>query len=173
MIKKVIFAIYKKPQTLFFMKRLLLILFVVSAFLPTTSKADNDTSMRPIMRKTNNAITFIEDECNCEIVRIEFDILTAQKTSTTSTRTLSRGYEYTICAYGDDRFKDIDLNVYIKRGNQWVLVDKDDETSPAAAVTVTPTERSEYKFEISAYSFEEGYSGGHYGLIICHNKTAN
>jgi hypothetical protein len=105
------------------------------------------------MRKTNEIITYLEDECNYEIVRIEFDILTAQKTSTTSTRTLSRGYEYFICAYGDDRFKDIDLNVYIKRGNQWVLVDKDEDTSSVAVVTVTPTERSEYKFEISAYSF--------------------
>ena len=149
------------------MKKFFLALCSATLMLPSTTKADDGTSMFPIIRITNELVSYIENDMNYEIVRIEFDILSSTKSSV---RTLSAGYDYTICAYGDERFKDIDIKVYVKQGGEWVYVDKDEDVSSTAVVSVTPSYTREYKIDITAYQFESGYSVGHYGLIICHNK---
>lgn len=149
------------------MKKFFLALCFATLMLPSTTKADDGTSMFPIIRITNELVSYIENDMNYEIVRIEFDILSSTKSSI---RTLSSGYDYTICAYGDERFKDIDIKVYVKQGGEWVYVDKDEDVSSTAVVSVTPSYTREYKIDITAYEFEPGYSVGHYGLIICHNK---
>ena len=149
------------------MKKLFLALCFATLLLPSKVKADDGTSMFPIIRLTNELVSYIENDMNYEIVRIEFDILSTTKTSI---RTLSEGYNYTICAYGDDRFKDIDVKVYVKQNGSWVEVEKDEDVSATAVVSVTPAYTREYKIEIKAYQFDSGYSVGHYGLIICHNK---
>ena len=89
--------------------------------------------------------------------------------STKSTiRTLSSDWEYAIVAFGDYRFKDIDVKVYRKIDGYWTLIEQDTDANSMAVVTVKPTYTAEYKIEIKAYSFESGYDVGHYGLIIAH-----
>lgn len=130
--------------------------------------AQNDgTSMVPIMEKTQSLVNYIENECNQEIVRVEMDILTSTKTSF---RNLQEGYKYQVIAYGDFRFKDIDVSVSRWNGSEWVVMNKDADDSDMAMVTIIPTSTSDYKIEITAYKFHEGYKAGHYGLIVYHEK---
>ena len=66
------------------------------------------------------------------------------------------------------RIKDIDVKVYKWVNEQWVLIEKDEDTSSVAVVTVSPSSTADYKIVISAYSFEDGYEAGHYGLLVFH-----
>ena len=124
-----------------------------------------DVSMRPIISKAVDLIELIEDDHDMEIVRIEFDIVT-NKTETY--RTLYQGIDYTIVAFADDRVSDLDVRVYEYDDNEWTLVAKDNDASDVAVVSVTPDVSSTYKVVVSAYSFNQGYSAAHYGLIFFH-----
>ena len=73
-----------------------------------------------------------------------------------------------IVAFGDFRFRDIDIKVYRYVNGYWQLIEKDMDAESVAAVSITPSYTEEYKIEISAYSFESDYNVGHYGLIIAH-----
>ena len=146
------------------MKKLFVLLFVFFYF-SIGVKSQDGRSMYPIINKTKPLIEYIENELNMEIVRMEFDILSSSKTTL---RTLSAGWTYSIVAFGDYRFKDIDVSVYYNDGGNWVLVEKDQDASEMAVVTITPKYTSDYFIEIKAYSFVQGYEIGHYGLIIAH-----
>ena len=146
------------------MKRKFLLLALVSA-LSLNVFSDSSTSMAPIMSRAVDIMKLVEDDMNKEIVRMEYDIL---RTTKTTTRILSSGWTYFIIAFGDYRFKDIDIKVYRNVQGSWQLVGKDNDSSAVAIVTVTPQYEGEYLIEISAYSFESGYEVGHYGLIIAH-----
>lgn len=126
---------------------------------------DSSTSMTPIIDKADNLVSYIEQDLDMEIVRMEFDILRSTKTTI---RTLSAGWNYAIIAFGDFRFSDIDVKVYRKVGGNWQIVEKDADTSAVAVVAINPPSDGEYLIEIKAYSFESGYDVGHYGLIIAH-----
>jgi hypothetical protein len=49
-------------------------------------------------------------------------------------------------------------------------MNKDADDSDMAIVTIIPTSTSDYKIEITAYKFNDGYKAGHYGIIVCHEK---
>lgn len=144
-----------------------IILFLVFT-LHLCAYADDGTSMQPIIEKCEAIAEYIEETLDQEIVRIEMDILF---TSKQTIRTLSRGYTYQIIAFGDYRFKDIDIEVYRWNGNNWILVEKDNDESEVAMVSVSPSYEQDYKIVIKAYKFFSGYSAGHYGLIVCHEKN--
>jgi hypothetical protein len=146
------------------MKKSLLLCLLVVAFC-ANALASRSTSMRPIMNKAEEVVDMIEDDLDLEIVRIEYDILSSTKSTI---RTLSSDWEYAIVAFGDYRFKDIDVKVYRKIDGYWTLIEQDTDANSMAVVTVKPTYTAEYKIEIKAYSFESGYDVGHYGLIIAH-----
>lgn len=126
---------------------------------------NSETSMVPIMRDAEKIVSVLEDQHDMEIVRMEYDIL---RTTKTTTRTLSKGWTYMIVAFGDFRFKDIDVKLYRRSASGWLLVDKDDDESDTAIVSVTPEYDEDYMIEISAYKFNPGYEVGHYGLVIAH-----
>lgn len=123
------------------------------------------TSMVPIYRDARTYIDYIEDDLDKEIVRIEFDIL---RTTKTTERTLSPGWEYGIFAFGDYTMADIDIKVYKKVFGTWTLIKSDTEDDRSAMVTISPTATEDYRIEISCYRFKGNYSVGHYGLIIFH-----
>ncbi|MBR1834099.1 MAG: hypothetical protein IJ785_01115 [Bacteroidales bacterium] len=141
------------------------VVFWVEIVSPVSAQTGNGTSMAPIIRDAVDYINYIEDDLNQEIVRIEFDILQSSKSTI---RTLSSGYRYGIVAFGDYRMADIDVKVYQKLGSSWVLKEYDTDTDKSAMVVVQPSYTGEYKIEISCYKFHNGYTGGHYGLIIFH-----
>lgn len=146
------------------MKRKLFTFLMFFAFCGTAF-AYSTASMRPIMDKSESIVEMIEDDMDMEIVRIEYDILSTTKSTI---RTLHDDYEYVIVAFGDYRFKDIDVKVYRKVDGYWTLIEQDTDASSVAAVTIKPSYTTEYKIEIKAYSFEDGYDIGHYGLIVAH-----
>lgn len=122
-------------------------------------------SMYSIMNKSESLVDYLENELNLEIVRMEYDIL---RTTKTTIRVLSPEWRYQIIAFGDYRFKDIDVLVYRKINGSWTLVEKDQDTSEIALVSISPEYAEEFLIEIKAYSFNDGYDVGHYGLIIAH-----
>lgn len=146
------------------MKRILNLLFLLVA--PIIVCADYSTSMFPIINKSKEIVELIENDLGKEIVRMEYDIL---RTTKTTIRTLTDDYTYYIVAFGDFRFKDIDVKVYKKVYGEWQIVEKDADANAMAAVSITPEQTCDYLIEISAYSYESGYDVGHYGLIIAHD----
>ncbi|MGM9688480.1 MAG: hypothetical protein ACI3YD_05460 [Alloprevotella sp.] len=146
------------------MKAFRLLLLIAFAAVLSTAHAD-DRSMQPILNKGEIIANYVEQELEKEIVRIEYDILSTTKTTT---RILAKGWNYSILAFGDERFEDIDVVVYRKSNGAWVEVARDADSEALAMVNVSPSTQGEYKIEIKAYKFKAGYNIGHYGLIIAH-----
>lgn len=151
-------------NTLTIMKAIRCFLLLAFAALFSSAHAD-ERSMKPITAIGEALINYVEDNLEKEIVRLEYDILATTKTTT---RFLAKDWTYTIIAFGDERFEDIDIVVYRKSGGAWVEVGRDTDSEDVALVEVSPKEQGEYKIEIKAYKFKEGYNVGHYGLIIAH-----
>lgn len=147
----------------YFLLATCLVLFTSSAM------ADDGRSMIPIMNKTQSIVELLENEHNEEVVHIEMDILRDEKSII---RTLYDDSSYTIAAFGDSRYKDIDVYVYRSTGSgvdDWTLVKRDNDNSSVAVVGVQPESTEIYKIVIKAYQFNEGYSVGHYGVVISHD----
>ncbi len=142
-----------------------LFIFIYLSATVSMYAGNNTTTMTPIMNRAEEIVKYIEDDMNLEIVRMEYDIL---RTSKATTRYLSHGWTYMIVAFGDFRFKDIDVKVYRKDDGNWQEIGKDNDDSSVAIVYISPEQDAEYGIEITAYSFNEGYEVGHYGLIIAH-----
>lgn len=145
------------------MKRHLFVL--VLSLLSVLYVQGREISMSSILSKAGEVVNLVERELNCEIVRMEFDIIHSKKHTF---RTLTDDYEYVIVAFGDYRIKDIDVKIYKWIDNSWSLIEQDNDSKAVAVVSVKPGSTSDYKIEITAYEFNEGYSVGHYGLVICH-----
>ena len=145
------------------MKRLSVVLLVFGAVL---SMFAQDISMRNILEISAPIVQYLEVDNDQEIVRMEFDIVASQPKYTF--RTLHAGYTYGICAFGDYRIADLDIKVYKSVDDELLLLRKDEDSSDVATVIVEPSVTGEYVIEISAYEFVEGYSVGHYGLVIFH-----
>ncbi len=152
------------------MKKTLFILMAlclsISVFSQGTEADDNEngTSLSPIMKDVEPLIQELEKE-GLEIVRVEIDIV---KTSKTTLRLLHEGWSYGIAVTGDYRFTDMDVKVYKKNGDDWDLIMEDTDDEKTAVVIVEPTSTEEYLIEIIAAEYVEGYSGGHYALLIFH-----
>lgn len=134
-------------------------------FIPSIYAKGSSVTMEPILEAAGPLVEYLETELEQEIVRMEFDIITSSKSTY---RSLSKGWTYGILAFGDYRIKDIDIKVYKWQNNEWQLVQKDNATDSSALVYFQPDYDGEYKFTITAYSFEQGYNVGHYGLIVFH-----
>ncbi len=117
--------------------------------------------------KTGAALVESFDTEGHEIVRIEYDLLFDSKESF---RVLSNEWEYTIIGFADEGVKDLDVKVYEydKLLDKWKLVGEDNSNEAFAIVTITPSMSQEYKVEIIAYEFYEGYTAARYGLMYVH-----
>lgn len=146
------------------MKKQIILLFAFVCSINTYAQKE-EVSMYSILENAGKYLNYIERELGQEIVRMEFDIIHSSKQTF---RTLTDDYTYGICAFGDHRIKDIDVKVYKWVNEQWVLIEKDEDSESIAVVTISPSTTAEYKIVISAYSFEDGYEAGHYGLMIFH-----
>jgi len=126
---------------------------------------ENGTSMNPIINELGDVVKVFED-AKFEIVRIEFDLLFDSKFTY---RTLSSGYTYGFFVWGDYRISDIVIRVYKKVGDQWQYYADGEPNGNSSSLKFQTTETAEYKFEVKALQFAEGYKAGHYGLIVYHN----
>lgn len=124
-----------------------------------------DISMGEFIEEISEYVQVIETDYGQEVVRTEFDII---RTSKETYRILTDDYEYGVFVIGDDRIKDIDVKVYKKVEGDWTLIGQDEEEDAQALVTIEPSTTTQYKIEISAYEFHEGYEVGFYSLIVYH-----
>lgn len=154
------------------MKKVILSALILFAISPVFSQIDysefdnsKGTSMMPIIKEAEPLIQQIENE-DLEIVRMEFDLVT--KNGKETFRNLSSSYCYAIVALGDYRIKDIDITIYQQKNGNWVEVKKDSKEDKEAVCLIQPPVDGQYKIVISAYSFNDSYTIGHYALIICH-----
>jgi hypothetical protein len=145
--------------------RFILLLILLNAFSRSVHAQKEDITMRNILSISAEYVESIEMELGQEIVRMEFDIVSNSKTTY---RMLSSNYEYGILAFGESRIEDIDIKVYKYVNDQWSLVAQDEDEAEFALVSVQPLSSATYRIEISAYRFADGYSVGHYGLLIFH-----
>ncbi|MBR1838451.1 MAG: hypothetical protein IJ786_02730 [Bacteroidaceae bacterium] len=152
-------------KTFHYMKCAVLALVLCTAAMPLSVSAQ-DTSMKDIYSVGQQLINYIEDQTNSEIVHIEYDIISNTKVIT---RRLVDSYTYTVMAFSDGRVQDLDLTVYKRSGNDWVVLVRDNEDDNTPLKTFTPPYSGEYRIEVKAYKFKSGYSAAHYGLFIYHN----
>lgn len=153
--------------------KILILVFAISLFsintviAQTGEELDNEdgTSMLPVIFDLDTLVKIIEEEQSAEIVRMEFDIL---KTKKYSIRTLYQGWNYIIFVYGDYRIKQIDLKIYKKVDRKWQYISTGEIMANTSTILEKPKSTAEYKFEIIANEFNEGYSAGHYAIIIYH-----
>jgi hypothetical protein len=62
------------------------------------------------------------------------------------------------------------INVYKQSASgEWTFVSTGEMKDFISTAFITPTEKAYYKFEIIAPEFYEGYTAGHYGLLLLHN----
>jgi len=122
------------------------------------------TSMKPIL---TDALTYLQtaEDLGYEIVRMEFDIVTDTKSTY---RTLQEGWTYGIIAFGDYRIEQVSVAVYKDVDGTWTQIKTDNESKSNATLTITPSATGQYRVDITAEKFVEGYSAAHYGLIIMH-----
>ena len=143
------------------------LLMVTSA---QTSALDNEkgTSMQPIVDGLSATISAVEKE-GAEIVRMEFDLIFSTG-SKESQRWLYPDYTYGIMVWGDYRIKKMAINVYkLNASSEWEFVSTGEMKDFISTAFITPTEKALYKFEIIAPEFYEGWTAGHYGLLLLHN----
>lgn len=116
----------------YFLLATCLVLFTSSAL------ADDGISIIPIMEITQSIVELIENDHNEEVVHIEMDTLRDEKSII---RTLYDDSSYTIAAFGDSRYEDIDVYVYRSTGpgvDDWTLETRDNNNSSVAVVGVQP-----------------------------------
>ena len=145
----------------------LLLISVLSSIAQSEKELENKkaSSMMPIVDGLYETIATLEKE-NVEIVRVEFDIIFNKKTLI---RKLSSKYTYGVMVYGDYKIKKIDVRILKKEGNKWQLHENGENNGSSSIVHIEPSETQSYKIEVEVAEFAEGYSSGHYGLIIIHN----
>lgn len=147
----------------------LLIAALSAAFFTPRANAQciNGTASYPIY-KDGADIVYMLDTMGKEVVHIEYDLIRDTKEVR---RVLSTDWTYTIVAFADDGVKDIDLKLYEWDALRevWVEVASETKTDAVALINYTPSQNQEYKVEVKAYSFHEGYDVARYGLIYYHD----
>lgn len=149
------------------MKKIILMLSVsLLCVLGSMAKAPKNTAMAPLMQKSLDYITQLEDEQNQEVVHVEYDIIRNKKEVV---RALDSNFTYGLVVHGDERIDRLQLTVYKRVGeNKWKKVAHDDSGSDVAVISFKPDENGTYKFEIKA-DFQRNQKLAHYGFIIHHD----
>ena len=161
------------------MKKLVLLfgifLFSISLFAqeaPGGNEAINKvTSIQRIMLEASAEVLNAENELNLEIVHLQFDILTNKEYKWVY-RTLYPGNKYVIYAAGESfMIKDIDMKVMWQHPDtgDWTVVHEDTRDNYSAIAFAEPVGKPlRYAIGVKAASFKDGYSGGHYYMMIAH-----
>jgi hypothetical protein len=156
------------------MKKYLMILLIalcmpIGIFAQTGEDLDNEngTSMMPIVNTLVDVVKAIE-QSDVEIVHIEFDLI-FEDGKKEIFRTLSQGYTYGMMAYGDYRIGNIGIDLYAESDDSWEYVQSGQLTEGTMTLLYKVEETKQYKIVLRPLEFKEGYSAGHYGLVIIHD----
>ena len=156
-------------KKLYFLVAALLVINV-SSFAQSGVELDNEngSSLMPIVKGVEDLVKSIETS-DVEIVHVEFDLL-FKDSSREIFRSLSKDYRYGFMVYGDYRIGSVKIELYKENGDGWSYV-KAGEPSEGGSMTLIAdiTESAQYKVVLTPMDMEEGYTAGHYGLIVMHN----
>lgn len=148
-----------------------LLLLGVNVNAQTGAELDNSngTSMMPIIKGFEDIVKAIEKE-KVEIVHVQFDLL-FKDSPRELFRNLSEGYTYGFMVYGDYRIGSVKIELYKESGSNWVYV-KSGEPSDGGTMTLIAEikETARYKVVLTPMDFTEGYTAGHFGLIVMHDS---
>ena len=142
------------------------LLLMVSS-IHTYGQAYHGIKSYPIYKKGAQLVNGLDNE-NKEIVRIEYDIIFTNKTTY---RTLTSDWEYTIVGFADEGVKDLNLELYEYDDliEKWSLVATSVPEDVYSIIAYRPSVTAQYKIEIIANEFHEGYTAARYGLLIFHD----
>lgn len=126
------------------------------------------SSMQPIYLLATKAVSEIEND-GFEIVRLEFDILSTGSPSRATVRNLYPAYEYQIFAFGDERIKSLEIEIYIDRNGEWSSVSKESSGESAVGITYRPAQSAQFLVEVRVTEFAESYNAGHFVLLAAHD----
>jgi hypothetical protein len=156
-------------KKLYFLVAALLVINVGS-FAQSGEALDNEngTSLMPIVKGIEDLVKSIETS-DVEIVHVQFDLL-FKDSSREIFRNLSKDYRYGFMVYGDYRIGSVKIELYKEDGDGWSYV-KAGEPSEGGSMTLIAdiTETARYKVVLTPMDMVEGYTAGHYGLIVMHN----
>jgi hypothetical protein len=127
----------------------------------------NGTSMMPIVNNLVDVVKAIE-QSEVEIVHIEFDLL-FQDGSKEIFRNLSQDYTYGFMAYGDYRIGKIGIDLYKETGGSWEYLKSGEITEGTMTLLYKVDETARYKIVLRSLEMTEGYTAGHYGLVVIHD----
>jgi hypothetical protein len=125
------------------------------------------TSMMPITTNLIDVVTAIE-KSDVEIVHIEFDLL-FENGSKEIIRNLSKDYTYGFMAYGDYRISKIGIDLYKESGDSWEYLKSGEITEGTMSLLYKVDEAAKYKIVLRTLEMAEGYTAGHYGLVVIHD----
>ena len=161
---------------------LLLTIFVFSLSLHAQDAPDYNqaikkiTSVQRIMLEASKEVMEAENKLNFEIVSLQFDILTDNEYKW-SYRTLYPGNRYVIYAAGESfMIRDIDMKVMWQhpQTEEWTVVHEDNRENSTAIALAEPSEIPlRYAIGVKVASFQEGFKGGHYYIMIAHPLPIN
>ncbi|MEO1715181.1 MAG: hypothetical protein AAFU60_17775 [Bacteroidota bacterium] len=148
------------------MKPILLLFSLFLLNFSLSAQCINGTKSGPIYEVGGKLVKDF-DEQGAEIVRIEYDLIFSAKDSY---RILSPDWEYIIVGFADEGVKDLNLKLYVwnSETKAWDFVTEDTSQEVYGFITVKPEARAEYKVEIIAETFHEGYTAARYGLLYLH-----
>lgn len=141
------------------------ILTIIGLFAFVQTASSQSMGSQGILGKLRSIIDFAED-AGKEVVRVEADLI---RTTKECTRRLDPSFTYTVTAVGSNRIEDLDIEVYKKVQGSWTLVERDNDNSNIAIVTINPDVYEDYKVIVKAYKFLSNYEVGHYGLVFVHD----
>jgi hypothetical protein len=143
--------------------------FSFSSFAQSGSELDNEngTSMMPIVNSLTEVVKSIE-ESDVEIVHIEYDLL-FEDSSKEIFRNLTTDYAYGFLAYGDYRIAKIGIDLYKESGTGWEYLQSGELSEGTMTLLYEVKETARYKIVLRALQMVEGYTVGHYGLIVLHD----
>jgi hypothetical protein len=149
------------------MKKYLIVLITMSFLLLSLGlSAQEGSSMASIYLKAAKYVKAFEDK-GLEVVRLEFDIISKTELEKFTVRGLNSSYTYYIIASGDDRIKDLDVELG-KLADQKVI--KSEVSDKNIEVLIyKPTESDEFFINVKAVTFENGQRAGHFVLIVAHD----
>jgi len=150
---------------------LLTTLFIlsISAYAQSGSELDNEngTSMMPIINTLNSVVKAIEDN-KVEIVHVEFDLVFSDS-SKEIYRNLTKDYSYGFLAYGDYRIAKIGIDLYKETDTGWDYIKTGELSNGTMTLLYDVKETGRYKIVLRALQMNEGYTVGHYGLVVLHD----
>jgi hypothetical protein len=129
---------------------------------------EDGTSVKDIFNNLKEYLYVVEDSLFSEAVRIEMDLVSESKSGF---RTLSKGWNYTICAMVEhDKIDDFDVSIYREDNGKWNLIETINNSGKEFAfVGVTPETDGLYQITIKVNKFKEGYKIGRYTLTFFHD----